>query len=205
MTFGTLQTELDSAVDDTIDSTKKKRWLNLAYQEVCGYTDLWPFRKASTTITFTSGVGTLPADFSKPIKLYVSGTPYDIVTYQDRGQTGLTQKFYIVPPSDNNDNPTSIGVLPNTVTSGTLEYVKNITELSVDSDIPVFDVAFHEILVLGAKKRFFSSERENNEMVIADTEFKNKLADMYDALIGREAVDQSLSMSTLAQQYNFDY
>lgn len=205
MTFSQIQIALDDRADETIEATKKNRYINLAYQEVWGYTDLWPFRKTSTTVTITNGVGTLPSDYSKAIKVYANSLEYTPVAYQDRGKTGLSQVFYIVPQTDNNSAPTQIGVLSTSVTSITLEYERNLTELSASDDVPVFDKAFHELLVLGALKRYSGTERENSELLLAETQFTNMLSNMFDFLIGRESLDQATGMTSLAQQYNLDY
>lgn len=205
MNFGQIQTRFEERTDESVEATKKKAYLNLAYQEIAGFTDLWPFLKKSSALTFTNGVATLPSDFSKPIKLLIGSTYYDVVAYQDRGQSGLTNRFYIVPPSDNSPVSTQIGILSASSTSGTLEYERLITELSADSDTPIFNPKFHELIVLGGLKRYHATERESSEIALVNAEYTNMFMNMVDFYLGKDAIDQSIGMQTLAQQYNFNY
>lgn len=205
MNFGQIQTRFEERTDESVESTKKKAYLNLAYQEIIGFTELWPFLKKSASLSFSSGVATLPSDFSKVIKLMVNSTYYSPVAYQDRNQSGLASKFYIVPQSDNSPVPTQLGVLPSSITSGTLEYKRLITELSADSDTPIFDPTYHELIVLGGLKRFHATERESSEIALVNAEYTNMFMNMVDFYLGKDAIDESMGMQTLAQQYNLDY
>lgn len=199
MDFITLQEEFENQIDDNVDTEKKKRWLNLGLYDIWNATDLWPFKKKSATLTFTNGLADFPSDFAKAGSLYVGTVPYSPIAYQDRNISGQSKTFYVYHGGN------QIGVFPTTVTSGTLDYIKELTELSADSDEPPFDAMFHELIIIGAKKRYHTSERESSDRILAESDFNNGIAKMFDFYIGNLALDQDIRMSSVANSYNLDY
>jgi hypothetical protein len=132
-----------------------KRWINDRYAEAWGLED-WTFRKATTTVSVTSGSNVLPVptDFGAMLGLF-----------DDKGY----QILYIAPhdyfrrhlgpvvtsqPSTHTivDNAVLLDPTPGVSSSAwQLYYEKDATLLVNDNDVPLLPVEHHYMLVHGAE------------------------------------------------------
>jgi len=138
---------------DNSQTPRAKRWVNQAYQELCGL-EKWPFLRTSTT-------GTSPVtltDYSRILFVRDTTTNFKLVEIDEDTLTDLqpnltttgTAGWYYV--SYASGSPT-VNAFP--VTTNTLQvvYYKNPAPLVSDSDVLVVPDQWIDIVVLGAARR----------------------------------------------------
>lgn len=203
MNLLTIKQEFESRADDVVDDSQKTRWANLTYQQIIASYDNWPFMRATTSTTTIASQQEylLPTDFAKPIKLIVNTTQYDRIDYEDRNMSGLSQKYYIKPSQD------YYGLVSSPTTSGDtiyLEYIKDLTEFNADTDYPVFEPRFHELLVYGMMERYHEKETAMGKAAFYRQQYTNLLAQMI-SYYTRYGKDDIIRMQTLADMKDLTY
>lgn len=174
MTFSELRTQLISLADDpAITATQAGVWLNTNYRLLLREYD-WPFMVGNDTYTVTDGTAeqtfatfdTGITDFAKPLRVWIASsstsdkTKVDPMRYEVRNEPGLDGYYYITP------NNLSIGLVAtpsNSTNVVTMDYLKTTTDLSGDSDEPVFVSDFHWILVWKALMMYQFQQREQSD------------------------------------------
>lgn len=127
----------------------------------------WPFLVATGTYTVTSGTAekafsafsTAVSDFGKPLRVWNGTTEIAPMYYEERNIPG-NKGYYITP-----DN-LSIGMVPaptNSTDVITVDYLKIISDLSADSDEPIFVKDFHYIMLWGPLISYQLVNRENTD------------------------------------------
>lgn len=131
-----------------------KRWVNEAYQELCGEAE-WPFLE-------TTASGTAPlsvTDLRRVLSCYSStdSLPLTMVSREwivqtfasTTSPTTLPRWFYV-------DAGTSVAIFPAAATKTiSVRYIKYPTELSANGDTPVVPARYHELIVQGAVRRAY--------------------------------------------------
>lgn len=150
MDFGTLRLEVasrgfDYLLTDNAGEQRLKRWVNLAYTEVCEQDD-WPFLRTTTTGTAPLSVTDLGSIANIRNSTLDTEMEYrderDLIDlFGDLTTTG-DARFYYLTDED------TIAVYPADTTS-TLKvtYFKVPTELSADSDTPLLPSRYHMAIV----------------------------------------------------------
>lgn len=150
MDFGTLRLEVasrgfDYLLSDNAGEQRLKRWVNLAYTEVCESDD-WPFLRTSTTGTAPLQVTDLGSISNVRNSTLDSEMEYrderDLIDlFGDLTTTG-DARFYYLTAVD------TIAVYPADTTS-TLKvtYFKVPSELSADPDTPLLPSRYHMAIV----------------------------------------------------------
>lgn len=205
MTFQEIKTECTNRSDTVLDDAYWTSWINLAYQNVSGILrniqDTTIRKKASSTTVASQSDYTLPADFAKPIKLYVDTTEYSRIDYEDATQEGLSNSYYI--DIANNDYV----LVPAPSTSGStiaLYYEAEITNMSSGTDEPYFPIRYHEILVYGALSRYHEYEKEMGKAAYYAAQFQNTLTELVDFWT-RYSKDDVITMKTAYDNTNTDF
>lgn len=155
--------------DDTIDSDQEIRLCNRAYLELCAK-EYWNFLKTTDSSTITGSTVTLPSDFlyTNRVILRRSASSNDIVyakpvAYEDRlHYIGDQTKYYI----DQKNGNIVFTQDPTESYSGWLalhDYQYLPAALSTDSDVPVWNAAFHYMLSYEmAKQYYYNDQGEKN-------------------------------------------
>lgn len=150
MDFGTLRLEVasrgfDYLLTDNAGEQRLKRWVNLAYTEVCESDD-WSFLRTTTTGTAPLSVTDLGSISNVRNSTLDQGLEYrderDLIDlFGDLTATGDARFYYMT-------SDTTIATYPADTTS-TLKvtYYKIPTELSADSDTPLVPSRYHMAIV----------------------------------------------------------
>lgn len=184
MTYVQLRQEVyDRGVDDSLTTaTRVGRWVNSAYQEVCGVA-LWPFLETSAT-------GTPPltiADVRKVLSVEDTTNAVDL-EWTDRIDvldtdptviaTGNPSWWYLTAGGG------SISVYPpSTSISITAYYVKVPAALSSDGDAHLLPERFEELIVDGALIRAYTNLDNYDLAGALRQEWTTKLNNMRDQLL----------------------
>ena len=150
MDFGTLRLEVasrgfDYLLTDNAGEQRLKRWVNLAYTEVCEQDD-WPFLRASTTGSAPLSISDLGSisnvrNSSLDLAMEYRDERDLIDLFGDLTVTGDARWYYLTSES-------TIAVFPADASS-TLKvtYWKVPSELSADSDTPLLPSRYHMAIV----------------------------------------------------------
>lgn len=186
-TFGDLKKHfrmLTGVWDNTISDTAIGNWLNDAYTELAQDKD-WPWLEQTATTDFNVNAGAttqaLPNGTRRVMGVYFLGGNYDGVPDQWLAAPHLLDIEEHAPRTvyDIADD----GVLrwaPELEESGVLrvQYVKNVTPLSSDSDQPLFAARFRPILAYRAAMRWASMGGDKNRVQTFQSEFQSMLEQM---------------------------
>lgn len=167
MTYGELQ---DEVIDLRLKESQRSsvmQWINLRYQFVWGYAD-WPWKRvgpADLTLTAGDSTPTPPVDFNRPLRLYdhqgselawLSPDEFDkeYLYSELSGTRGRPQAFKWV------HNQVFVAPVPDAAYTYELVYERKLSHLvsgaitlgPMDSalDEPIWDSAYHYVLVYGA-------------------------------------------------------
>lgn len=166
MDFGTLRLEVasrgfDYLLTDNAGEQRLKRWVNLAYTEVCEQDD-WPFLRTTTTGTAPLTVSDLGSIANVRNSTEDTAMEYrderDLIDlFGDLTEVDIARYYYLT-------SPTVIAVYP-ADTSSTLRvtYFKVPTELSADSDTPLIPTRYHMSVVEYAVAHAYK-DNDNPEM-----------------------------------------
>lgn len=170
--------------DNTISDTAIGNWLNDAYTELAQDKE-WPWLEQTATTDFnvTAGATTqaLPNGTRRVMGVYFLGGNYDGVPDQWLAAPHLLDIEEYAPRTvyDIADD----GVLrwaPELSESGILrvQYVRNVTAMSSDSDQPLFAARFRPILAYRAAMRWESMNGDKNRVQTFQSEFESMLEQM---------------------------
>lgn len=201
------------ADDPDITATQANAWINSAYRLLCHEYE-WPFMVGSDTYTVTDGTqetafadfDTGITDFAKTLKVWIANSSTDNKTilqpinYEDRNIPSLMGKYYVTP-----DN-LSIGLVPtpsNSTNVVTVDYIKTVTDLSADTDEPVFLSDFHWILIWRAIIMYQKRERAvSDEYEVMYQELLNAMVKFYKL---PQAVTNTILSRGVSQEYPYNY
>lgn len=197
-TFLGLKTKLTTQIGDpNLDSTVMGDALNYTEQSIFDTFDL-TLNSSQQTNAVAEGANTLtsamPTDYQRLSSLYIS-SPAALAT-------NLTE-YYVTPKKFREIYPnagtytgplqewtywTSIefAMLSSAAVTVKLDYVKTITIMSADADVPTIPQQFEELLMLGAKMRVY----EQKEDFDYANQFTNRYADLLEAFVNRYSTRQ---------------
>lgn len=166
MDFGTLRLEVasrgfDYLLTDNAGEQRLKRWVNLAYTEVCEQDD-WPFLRTTTTGTAPLTVSDLGSIANVRNSTEDTAMEYrderDLIDlFGDLTEVDIARYYYLT-------SPTVIAVYPADTTSTLrVTYFKVPTELSADSDTPLIPTRYHMSVVEYAVAHAYK-DNDNPEM-----------------------------------------
>jgi len=168
MNLKELREELARQVDDQDIATKDANaWINAAYKDIASVNNSrWSWLEKGTEFTTTAGLENYVVSVIAPDLKTVLGI-VDSVTGSPLTWTAFDGSLYLNPV------PSESRVLK-------LRYFGSITPLVSDTDVPLFDELFHEILVFGAKMRYVSNQdySDQGSKVLAKSEYSNVLNTM---------------------------
>lgn len=199
MTFGVLQSEVfgrgvNYLNDGGAGVSRVKRWINVAYQELCDAED-WPFLQALATGSAPLTIANLGVVESvtrdNGVKLYPADRRQLTEDYNGLADTGGTAVSYYVAPGP------SIVVYPAETITISVRYWKVAGDLVVDADTPVVPARFHELIVLGALRRAFLEESDAGDYGAVDAEWQRGVQSMRERVLlwHRDGNTQQLSIS----------
>jgi len=161
---GIQSTDILSDADLTI-------FINEAYQEINRDAD-WPFNRAETTLTVTSGTAeyNLPAGVGETMIASIAALADDTNRRQLRPRNRYT--------TDDSPGPVSTGYpyeysawgtkimffpTPNQSEVLTIRYFSAVADLSSGTDLPIFDAKFHTVIAYGAAVKVLVREGDDTE------------------------------------------
>lgn len=197
MTFKEIQDEVIELRFNEARRASVKHWINLRYQAIWAYTD-WPWRRqgpSDLTIVSGSANPTLPSDFLRPVAIYddlgneltqLEADEFDAdYRYADANNlTGRPETFKWV------NDVITLGMTPGSDYIFGLTYERKTSYLSAgttptvglmtgDSDQPIFDSAYHYILVSGAVATGLRMENDPTFPAVED-DYMGQLRSMQD-------------------------
>lgn len=168
MVFSEIYGEVITARFNTGQTANAKRWVNLREAQIWATAE-WPWAIVGPTalvVTSTDSTPALPVDIDTPSAIYDD--------HGDKLQYMIQSEFddaFISPQLNNtrgrpnafkwNNGILTLGPVPDTAYSFTMTYLRKICHyaagtvlttgpMTADTDFPVFDSEWHEILTLGA-------------------------------------------------------
>lgn len=194
--FSDLKSELKTSVGDpNLDNTLAGNALNFAQQEIFNKFEI-TLNSSYQSNTVAQGANTLttalPSDLQRITALYItnSGEARDLTDY-----FLANKEFRLSFPAVTVTNPlqwwtffTSIefSTLADKAYTLRIEYVKSISYMSADADVPVIPEAYKEMLMIGAKIRVY----EDKEDFDYANQFYQRYADLQEHFIQRYATRQ---------------
>lgn len=197
-TFLALKNKLTTQIGDpNLDSTVMGDALNYTEQSIFSAFDL-TLNSAQQTNAVASGANTLttalPSNLERISSLYVSSpaasarnlTEYFVkvkdfrTLYPSAGtDTGSLQEWTYYTSVE-------FAVLASEATTIKLDYIKGVTIMSADADVPTIPQAYEELLMLGSKMRVY----EQKEDFDYAGQFTNRYADLLEAFVTRYSTRQ---------------
>lgn len=173
MNFGELREEValrgfDYLLDDTSGESRLKRWVNLAYTEICESDD-WPFLRTTTTGTSPltiSDLGTVANVFDTTHEnVLIWRDERDLIDlFWDITDTGTARYYYF-------SSPTTINAYPaDSSSSLRVTYWKIPTELTADNDEPLIPSRYHPAIVEYAVAHAYKDNDNPQMMGVARSE-----------------------------------
>jgi len=183
---------LGTAVEDFYTPDKKNGALNLARTEILLRYDVDDFIKEDATISFTSGVGTLPTDFFRKVKgesnfcrdLFNASTEEDyqrvsIARFDDDISLTWTVK-------QDGAGDLKINIFEASTVTLTLRYIEEKTDMSVDTDESGFSSQFDEAHARWAAAILLFDRRLFEEASVLRAEAEDKISEV----MSREKLDR---------------
>lgn len=190
--------------------TTRDAFINIAYHEICN-ADNWPFREAlDTSITTVSGTQsyTTPTSINLPLGVWLTAVTQPnklmFVTRKQRETmnfSGNGRPLYVFRfASSLYLYPTPDAAYPLVI-----EYQTKITDLSGDSDVPVFDADFHFLIPLLAASMLkkTSGGSDVDEARDLEEQAARGLADMKARLLPRD-LDRKKQVVSLYDRGNYN-
>jgi len=168
MTFDDICDEVIEARFKESQRTSVKRWVNLREAQIWATAE-WPWKiigPTALTVTTADSTPSLPSDIDRPSKIYddlgdrlqyMIQDEFDdyLTSYQINNTRGRPTTFKW------NNGVLTLGVVPDRAYSYTMSYLRKLSHyaagsvvtlgpMSADTDFPLFDAEWHEILTLGA-------------------------------------------------------
>lgn len=172
---------------DTTTRNRIKNWINMGYYDFV-LREQWPFREATDTITTVAGTQeyTLSTEFAdidaqNVISVALQGTVAKKLAYIPYNQLRASNPdFDLIGNSVPTHYYIKSGAIgfwpaPADVYTVTVDYYKNLTELSADADTPIVPVAYREALVQYA----LSMEHDFN----TDPDLAQKAMNRYEQIV----------------------
>lgn len=198
-TFLALKTKLAAQIGDpNLDTSIMGDALNYTEQSIFETFDL-TLNSAQQTNSVTSGTNTLtsslPSNFQRIVSLYVTAPAGLQVDLTDNYMTPKKFRQDFPSPTSGGSGPlsywtywTSIEFSNNANQTYTLgiDYIKTITLMSADADVPTIPQSFEELLMLGAKIRIY----EQKEDFDYANQFQNRYADLLESFVTRYSTRQ---------------
>lgn len=197
-TFVDLKTKLQTQIGDpNLDSTVMGDALNYTQQSIFGTFDL-TLNSATQTNAVAAGANTLttalPTDFQRVSNLYIS-SPVALARSLKNNYISVDAFRELYPNSGTYTGPledwtywTSIefAYLADVAYTVKMDYIKTISMMSADADVPTIPQSFEELLMLGAKIRVY----EQKEDFDYANQFTNRYADLLEAFTTRYSTRQ---------------
>jgi hypothetical protein len=167
---------------DIVTDTVLLSYINLAFQDV--YKRIYPNSDITTaTVTFTSGVGSLPSDFGT---LYgegydTSNNSFDEVSIADFRRQEFDRAITV-------ENGT-LKVYPTTTASLAIKYYIKPAALTAAVD-PTIDDFFQEAIVYGATYRCHEDLQDETLAQFYQSRFKQEMTDRLEAQSAYEELNQ---------------
>jgi len=168
MTFQDIYTEVLSARFKSSQTASIKRWVNMREAQIWAAAE-WHWKivgPTSLAITAADDTPTIAADMSSPLSVYdANGEPlwyYIQADFNDMNLPLIANAIQGTPGSYTwNNLVLTLSPVPDTNYTYTYTYYRKIAHfaaggaittgaMSLDSDYPIFDDSWHEILTLGA-------------------------------------------------------
>jgi hypothetical protein len=209
MNYGQIKTRVNDIANDSIDDGISSRWINDVYHTIERVRQ-WDWLLSSVTWASTGAQSYVLSaspisitDFSRAMKIRdnTSNINYVPASYRERDRMASDLSFeYAVSP----DNLT-IYLYPDT--SGNtyeLHYFKTITELSSDTDSPIFPSKFHEAIIYGVAEKYFERHNSFAEANRMSSKFRFLLNEMegYD---DRKTEEDIVRMRSITEAYSRDF
>lgn len=168
-----------------LSSTRRKRYLNQAYAEICNYAS-WPFLETSDSSvqhgdTITD-LGSILSVYNSTDEIELSGTTRDWIKQSvepDLTTTGTAQYWYLTGEYTFNVYPVD------STTSFTVYYLKVPTTLSNDSDEPIIPDRFQDLIIDRAAIKCYKDSDNLSAAQALRVEYKAGLDDMAAAFFAR--------------------
>ena len=214
MQLSEIRTQFSNMADDPdITAAQANAWINAAYRLLVHEYD-WSFMVDSDTYTVTSGTAeqtfagmdSATADFATPLRVWIAdsstGGKFELspINYEDRNRSEVSNSYYITPDA------LSLGLVATPTNSTdvvTIDFIKSVTDLSADTDTPIFMSDFHYILVWAATVYYQKREREVSD------EYEAKYHEVLNAMLKfykmpQAATNPILSRGTAFQTFPND-
>lgn len=168
--------------DTTAEQTKI---LNMVYKEVAGIRR-WSWTEQVSTGALTTGVRTvaMPATITKVDQFFIDTSTQEPFELRFQPQEVF---FNMADPDPAVGEPLYwtefdglLYVYPTPVMNytTTLYGLEEIGELTLDTDVPVFDSKYHPVLVWGALRMLSYRQRDWSQYNVASTEFRGLIREM---------------------------
>lgn len=208
MNLSQIRTRITDHVDDTLADSIINNWINDIYHDIESDNDwIWLVTSATGTLT-SSNSYTLSSTFSITnlakiisVRDITSNENYTFVPYRERDEADVNDNYeYSISPDD-----ATIYLYP-VVSGDTLEihYQREITELSSDSDEPLFHSMFHDILVYGVSAKYYERNLLFPEANREEAKYLNMLAKMR-AWYERDTYDEIVRMQNFSEAKGLDF
>lgn len=184
---------------DIISNADLNIFINEAYLEICRESD-WPFLRNETTLNLTSGT----SNYSLPSGVGENAIASIVALADDTNRRQLKPRSRY--STDDSPGPMSNGYpleyscwkgyitfypTPQASETLTFRFFLEPTELSADSDVPLFEAKFHSLIAYGASVRVLIREGDDTERrTYYNAQFMNGLNQMKNDLLSER--DKSL-------------
>lgn len=195
--FGDLKTKLRTQIGDpSLDSTVMGDALNYTEQNIFNTFEITlnSSYQSNTVITGANTLTTtLPTDLQRITSLYITSPSAQAADLSDCfiSPKEFRKQFPVVDQS----NPLRFWTFYTGVEFSTLadvdytlrlEYIKTVTLMSADADVPTIPQTFEELLILGAKMRIY----EQKEDFDYAGQFQTRYGDLLESFINRYSTRQ---------------
>lgn len=179
MTFAELKTELEARGFDYLSDTRQGYFLNRAYHRVCDR-EPWPFLEGTAT-----GTSPLTISDARAVLSVVSTTSAEVLQWEDirtlresdpsLSQSGVPYCWYF--------EGTDLTAYPSSSDTLSVRYIKVPTDLTNNSDEPVFPARYHYALVDGACTYAYRDSDNLEAASATEDEFEKAILEMTDSLL----------------------
>ena len=178
--------------DTTPSATQPAAWsdyINEAYRDIDQSSPFWPWHEVQTTLTFPALTRSQPLptgdfqvlaawDLTDQFPLVpLEGRDQYINEYPQQNEQGSPMHYRIF------DGNLELYPLPLVQTQVRVDLIQRVTDLSANSDVPVFPSIYHHVIVDGAIARFYEDDGNMQQAQHHWEIFKQGLASMQSDLL----------------------
>lgn len=224
MNLGQIRGFIKSQIGETTASNDAliNSYINWGYHEIASRRDWDWLKEVGASITTTSGIEeyTLASDTHRIMgnlrdttnERYIQEFSYRqfVKLYPNVGSTDTGSPLYWYPTElDSNGNQLiKFYPVPNATLTIKYDYVKRITDLSVDADTPIVPTRYHRLLIDYGLARWYEKEREYTDSGYFNAKFENELRQMLSDMVAEsdnESMMESTSRNYSGNTYVQDY